>query len=168
MQSYSDLILVISHGASLRRKIILKWYGFYAPVLKWRVRGKSLPWITHDIKDLMRQRDYHHRKAINKNEECHWSSYRKLRNTVTAKLWKGKEDYSRTQLIGKTEIKKDMWKSINELLSKNKLYNTNGCALTATKFCHIFQRLQQIWVKFSDQKPWQCLVSCQQEYRITL
>ena len=33
-----------------------------APVVNRRVRGRSLPWITPTIKDLMKKRDYHHKK----------------------------------------------------------------------------------------------------------
>ena len=58
----------------------------HAPIIQRRVRGKSIPWITHSIKDLMKKRDYHHRKAISTNEKHHWSSYRKLHNAVTVKL----------------------------------------------------------------------------------
>ncbi len=47
----------------------------HAPIIGKRVRGKSLPWMTHYIKDLMKQRDYHDRKAISTNEEIHWSNY---------------------------------------------------------------------------------------------
>ena len=39
-----------------------------------RVRGRSLPWITPTIKNLMKKRDYHHKKAIKTNKELHWSS----------------------------------------------------------------------------------------------
>ena len=92
----------------------------HAPVIERHVRGKSLPWITHYIKDLIKQRDYHHRNAITTNEECHWNSYRRLRYAVTAKLRKEKREYYRTQLTGKVESK-DMWKTINELLCKNKV-----------------------------------------------
>lgn len=59
-----------------------------APVLTRRVRGRSLPWITPTIKDLMKRRDYHHRKAIHTNNELHWSSYKRLRNAVSMKLRK--------------------------------------------------------------------------------
>ena len=57
-----------------------------APVVNRRVRGRSLPWITPTIKDLMKKRDYHHKKAIKTNKELHWSSYKRLRNAVSMKL----------------------------------------------------------------------------------
>ena len=47
-----------------------------APVVNRRVRGRSLPWITHTTKDLMKKRHYHHKKSIKTNKELHWSSYK--------------------------------------------------------------------------------------------
>ena len=64
-----------------------------APVLIHRVRGRSLAWITPTIKDLMKRRDYHHKKAIHTNNKLHWSSYKRLRNAVTMKLRKEKASY---------------------------------------------------------------------------
>ena len=46
------------------------------PVVNRRVLGRSLPWITPPIKDLMKKRDFDHNKAIKTNEELHWSSYK--------------------------------------------------------------------------------------------
>ena len=55
------------------------------PVVNRRVRGRSLPWITPPIKDLMKKRDFDHNKAIKTNEELHWSSYQRFRNSVSMK-----------------------------------------------------------------------------------
>ena len=55
----------------------------HAPVATRRVRGFSVPWLTPSIKELMTERDYHHKKAIKTNQELHWSKYKRLRNTVT-------------------------------------------------------------------------------------
>ena len=45
----------------------------HAPIVTRRVRGKSLPWLTPEIKNLMREREYQHKKAIKTNNEVHWS-----------------------------------------------------------------------------------------------
>ena len=41
---------------------------------------------------------YHQKKAIRTNHEIHWSSYRRLRNAITMKLRKEKENYYTKQL----------------------------------------------------------------------
>ena len=74
-----------------------------AQVVNRRVRGRSLPWITPTIKDLMKKRDCHHKKAIETNKELHWSSYKRLRNALSMKLHKGKASYYSKQLCEKQD-----------------------------------------------------------------
>ena len=52
----------------------------HAPVVTRRVRGKTLPWLTPELKNLMQEREHFHKKAIRTNKEIHWSSYKRLRN----------------------------------------------------------------------------------------
>ena len=75
-----------------------------APVVNRRVPGRSLPWITPTIKDLMKKRDYHHKKAIKTNKELHWSSYKRLPNSVSMKLRRKKPCYYSNQLCEKTGL----------------------------------------------------------------
>ena len=42
-----------------------------APVVNRRVCERSLPWVTPSIEDLMKKRDYYHKKAIKTNKELH-------------------------------------------------------------------------------------------------
>ena len=58
----------------------------HAPVVTRRVRGKSVPWLTPSIKDLMHERDFQHKKAIKTNQEIHWSNCKRLCNTVNMKM----------------------------------------------------------------------------------
>ena len=112
-----------------------------APVVTRRVRGRSLPWITHTIKDLMKRRDYHHKKAIHTNNELHWSSYKRLRNAVSMKLRKEKANYYSKQLSEKQDSRK-LWKTLNELLPNKKQHAAANAPaaekLTATSFNEFF------------------------------
>ena len=121
-----------------------------APVVNRRVRGRSLPWITPTIKDLMKKRDYHHKKAIKTNKQLHWSSYKRLRNAVSMKLRKEKASYYSNQLCEKHSLctgyeKQDsrkLWKTLNELIPNKKQYKTANAPasenLTATSFNEFF------------------------------
>ena len=42
----------------------------HAPVATRRVLGFSVPWLTPSIKELMTERDYHHKKAIKQIKNC--------------------------------------------------------------------------------------------------
>ena len=87
-----------------------------APIVTRRIRGRSLPWLTSEVKQMMHERDLLHKKAIKSNKELHWSSYKRLRNMVTAKMRKEKSAYYTTQLAT-DKSSKDMWRTLNKILS---------------------------------------------------
>ena len=62
-----------------------------APIVTRRVHGYSVPWLRSDLKKLMKERDYHLKKAFSANKELHWSNYKRLRNTI--RMHKEKSDY---------------------------------------------------------------------------
>ena len=121
-----------------------------APVVNRRVRGRSLPWITPTIKEMMKKRDYHHKKAIKTDKELHWISYKRLRNAVSMKLRKEKASYYSNQLCEKHSLctgyeKQDsrkLWKTLNKLIPNKKQYKTANAPasenLTATSFNEFF------------------------------
>ena len=92
-----------------------------APVVNRRVRGRSLPWITPTIKDLMKKRDYQHKSYIR-------NSYKRLRNAVSMKLRKKKASYYSNQLCEKQDSRK-LWKTLNELLTNKKQHKTANAPL---------------------------------------
>ena len=115
----------------------------HAPATKRRVRGKSLPWITPCIKEIMKQREYQHRMAIKTNKEIFWSAYRKLRNSVTAKLRKERDNYYSTKLAGKQD-QREMWKTLKEILPISKKVGGSASSvagLTAEKFNTFFTNI---------------------------
>jgi exonuclease III len=113
----------------------------HAPVSTRRVRGRSLPWITREVKNLMKERDYYHKKAMKTNQEIYWSNYKRLRNAVTGKLRKEKSIYYSSQLTGKQDSKQ-MWSTLNDLLPKKKnTTSTRYQNLTATAFNQYFTQI---------------------------
>jgi hypothetical protein len=51
-----------------------------------RIRRNSLPWITPNIKNLMKARDFHKKKAVKFNSQLHWAKYKDTRNKVNSEL----------------------------------------------------------------------------------
>ena len=41
----------------------------------------------------MKERDYHHKKALTTSKELHWSNHKRLRNTINTRMHKEKSDY---------------------------------------------------------------------------
>ena len=113
----------------------------HAPVVARRVRGRSVPWLTPEIKDLMHQRDHQHKKAISTNKELHWSNYKRLRNAVNTKMRKEKCCYYSTQLSG-DQSSKEMWRTLNKILPKQKKSASGGSeTMTATNFNKFFSSI---------------------------
>jgi hypothetical protein len=73
---------------------------------------------------MMHERDLLHKKAIKTNKELYWSSYKRLRNAVTAKIRKEKSTYYTTQLSA-DKSSKDMWRTLNKTLPKKNTTETN-------------------------------------------
>ena len=64
-----------------------------APVVTRKVRGNVCPWITDEIKGLMRERDYLHNKAIKSSILNDWKAYRVVWNKVNNRICLAKESY---------------------------------------------------------------------------
>ncbi|XP_044183319.1 uncharacterized protein LOC122963992 [Acropora millepora] len=52
----------------------------HAPIRHMRVRQSSVPWLTFDIKRVMRERDYHKKHAVKYGSHNHWVLYQSARN----------------------------------------------------------------------------------------
>ena len=127
----------------------------HVPIVTRRVRGRSVPWLTPEIKDLMHKRDYEHKKAISTKTELHWRNYKRLRNAVNTKMRKEKCNYYSHKLSG-DQNSKEMWKTLKNILPKEKKCATNSSPsnLSATKFDQYFlHRLQGVYAMSSKTLP---------------
>ena len=122
----------------------------HAPMVKKKVRGRDCPWLNNDIRSKMNERDYHLRKARRTGNENDWSTYRRLRNTVTRLIRHSKATYTRAILRENISRPKDFWSQIKRCYptkgSKGnncKLLDINGKRETDKKvisnaFCTFF------------------------------
>jgi hypothetical protein len=87
-----------------------------------RIKAHYVLWITPAIKQLMRRRDYHKKKAIKYNSKIHWDKYKSLRNKANIQLCESKAKFYHKE-IGDCATLKDFKKIrslINSLTGKNK------------------------------------------------
>ena len=70
------------------------------------------------IRKLMRDRDKC--KDLAEKDQQLWPTYRKLRNRVTAELRKSVKTYYHGLIDEASSNPKEMWKSVNEVLNKEK------------------------------------------------
>lgn len=89
-----------------------------APVVTRKVRGNVCPWITDEIKGLMRERDYLHNKAIKSSILNDWKAYRVVWNKVNNRILLAKESYYESQLSENKNNPKGIWKMLRQLIPK--------------------------------------------------
>ena len=91
----------------------------HAPMKSKRVRARSSPWITLELKNKMHDRDVLKIKAIKSNDSQDWSNFRKQRNIVNGEIRLAKQVYYQTQFNEYKADSRKTWQTINELTSRN-------------------------------------------------
>lgn len=76
-------------------KILIAAVNKHVPLTNKRVRGLQCPWRTPEIMQLIKQRDYHLRKAKQSGLNNDWLKYRQFRNKVNAATRKSKMSYNK-------------------------------------------------------------------------
>ena len=74
----------------------------HAPIKNNRIKVAKTPWMTSDLKNAMRDRDFHYAKAIKTNSKCHWEMYKKMKNFTNKEVKKYKAGYY-SDLINKNK-----------------------------------------------------------------
>ena len=87
----SEIFDDIDDQVNFWESLYLRVLDHHAPKRRFRVRAKSLPWIDDDLRNLMRYRDWLHRRAIRENSSINWDSYKSARNKVTSDLRRAKK-----------------------------------------------------------------------------
>ena len=107
------------------RSLFLHVLDWHAPLRLMRLRGNSIPWISPDIKNLMRVRDSYKKKAVKNNSQIYWEKFKEIRNKVNSELTKAKTAFfcNKFENCAQSKDMKHSWKLINILLGKNKKSN---------------------------------------------
>ena len=110
------------------KSLLLDALNRHAPLRHKRIRNNPVPWINPQIKELMRKRDYHKKKAIKYDSESQWELYKTLRNEVNINMRKAKSKYFCDKIQASSQMgdSKSGWAWINSLLGrKHKNANIN-------------------------------------------
>ena len=97
----------------------------HAPMRKKRLRKRgNIPWVSRKVKAKLFKRDAYKRKAIKTNKKEDWLLYRSSRNAANIALRCAKKDYYANKFAGKNQNPKQAWRTINNLLGRNKKRTT--------------------------------------------
>ena len=91
----------------------------HAPMKSKRVRARSSPWITLELKNKMHDRDVLKIKLTKSNDSQDWSNFRKQRNIVNREIRLAKQVYYQTRFSEYKADSRKTWQTINELTSRN-------------------------------------------------
>ena len=82
------------------------------------MKGRHAPWVTVNLSNAMRDRDYHRHKAVKSNSEYHWKPYKKAKISLNKIIKKCKSEYY-LDLINKNKGNSSaLWKTLNEIASR--------------------------------------------------
>ena len=102
----------------------------HAPIATKRVRAKTLPWLTANIRNRMKCHDYHHAKALKMKTTEQWSAYRTLPNKTTGLIRAAKRDYFSNLIEENKGDSSKFWKSLKFAISTNTKNSNIGCLET--------------------------------------
>ena len=102
--------------ASVFNSVISSLMEVHAPLKRRKITSHHAPWITVEIKNLMKERDL--AKKRSEKDASYWSDYKKLRNKVTSELRARVQEYYYNFIDETQNNPKAMWKTINKVLHK--------------------------------------------------
>lgn len=84
-QSYIEFLnsIYLNTAWNKFKSLITAVIDKHAPLMERSVWGRNCLWLMSEIKQKIRKRDYYLKKAGRTNTENAWSTYRRLRNSVT-------------------------------------------------------------------------------------
>ena len=107
---------------SMEMEFINAWINFksiissiihkHAPMKQKKVRGNECKWMNSEIRQKMRERDYYLKRAKRSNNECDWSSYKRLRNSVTNMIRTSKAKFNKRLIYEQGDNPKQFWRLI--------------------------------------------------------
>ena len=76
----------------------------HAPIKRIKIKSRPNPFLTPEIRQLMKTRDRWHTKAKNTKDKLHWNGFKFFRQEVKRELRIAEKAYVRSQIINNKEI----------------------------------------------------------------
>ena len=90
----------------------------HAPVKRVKIRSKPNPFITPEIRQLMRTRDQWRKLAGKTNDRLHRNGYRFFRQEVKREIHVADKIHVRTEILDSNGNSNSIWKIINRCLPR--------------------------------------------------
>ena len=139
----------VDTAVSQFNKNVLEVLNRHAPLTKKRLRDSSPQWVTEELLDAIKRRDYLKKIASRTKANTDWTRFKKQRNFVinlNNRLKKG--HYQRVLDENKSNSKK-LWKTLNNLVPNDKKSNSSPQFITDEKGIEITDK-KEIAEKFNS------------------
>ena len=117
----------------------------HAPIKRVKIKARPNPFVTTEIRQLMKTRDQWHKSAIKSNDSLHGNAYRFFRQEVKRELRFAEKANVRSELLKcKSTLTLQYW-SVTEIVTCILLTSNQMIFLMQfgiNKHSQIFQRLQ--------------------------
>ena len=100
------------------KSLLLEVINKHAPMRKRKVKSKSSPWITAELRRKMRKRDFLKNQAVKQNSYQAWNDYKKARNEVNASIREARVTYFNDSIKKHRGNLKETWNIINSSLGR--------------------------------------------------
>ena len=96
-----------------------------APIRRIQLRSNFAPWISPEVKAIMRKRDYLQQRASNTKKDSDTREYKMLRNHVNKRLKNEKKNWQKAKLQTCSNDPGLLWKNVTSLGSNKLRYSLN-------------------------------------------
>ena len=98
--------------------LFLEVLNDHAPIKRVKIKSRPNPYITPEIRQLMRTRDKWHKSAIKTKDRLHWNAYRFFRQEVKREIRLAEMEHVRTELQNSNGNSNSIWKVLNRCLPR--------------------------------------------------
>ena len=88
----------------------------HAPVKTIKIRNRPCPFITDDIKELMKTRDNLHHRFLQTRSETDWAEYKNYRNNVKRALIDAERKHAYQEVQSNKSSSRSLWKVTNNVV----------------------------------------------------
>lgn len=88
-----DTSLTVSNAWMAFKRTFMDIADKRAPFMTMRIRSSTLPWLNEDIRNLIKERNFNHKKAQKSGSYDDWATCRAIRNQVVSQIRNAKRNY---------------------------------------------------------------------------
>ena len=91
----------------------------HAPIKKIKIRGRPLPYVTDEIRHLMKAREDWRKIARKTNDPCAWSAYKNLKREVKKEIRIAEREFVMEQIKNNKNNTNYIWKTIRSCIHED-------------------------------------------------